>query len=65
MGSGASKDGEEFVDEQYVTQSRTGSAHGPLSPRTRAEHQAQGHRSGLKAGSGASMSRNVGKILWE
>ncbi|KAH3839796.1 hypothetical protein DPMN_113233, partial [Dreissena polymorpha] len=60
MGSGASRDGEELVDDQYVTRSQTGSASGPHSPRPRSDRgQISGSRSGLKQGSKSSMSRNV------
>ena len=57
MGAGASRDGEEFVDETHVTRSQTGTVSGPHSPRPRSERS----RSSVKQMSRTSMSRNVGK----
>ena len=57
MGAGASKDGEEVeVDDRYVTQSQSGSASGPTSPRRRSVGQ-------VRKLSRMSMSKNVGKLL--
>ncbi|XP_052779768.1 uncharacterized protein LOC128217013 isoform X4 [Mya arenaria] len=53
MGTGASKDGEEIVDDYYVTQTRGGSARGSHSPRPRSDKRPPAQRSGN------SMSRNV------
>ena len=59
MGAGASKDGEEIeVDERYVSQSQSGSASGPTSPRPRSERKSVGQ---ARKASRMSMSRNSGK----
>ena len=59
MGAGASKDGEEVeVDDRYVSQSQSGSASGPTSPRPRSERKSVGQ---VRKPSRMSMSRNAGK----
>lgn len=64
MGTGASREGEELVDDNYVTQSQTGPASGPHSPRQRGERRHVSSRSSMKQSSRSSMSRNVGKSLF-
>ena len=60
MGAGASKDREEIeVDERYVSQSQSGSASGPTSPRPRSERKSVGQ---ARKASRMSMSRNAGKL---
>ena len=59
MGAGASKDGEEIeVDDRYVSQSQSGSASGPISPRPRSERKSVGQ---VRKPSRMSMSRSTGK----
>ena len=61
MGAGASKDGEEMeVDDRYVTQSQSGSASGPTSPRPRSERKSAGQ---VRKASRMSMSRSAGKYM--
>ena len=61
MGSGPSREGEEVVDENYVVGSRTGSASGPHSPRTKSDRRQVSSRSSMKQASRSSLSRNMGE----
>lgn len=57
MGAGASRDGEEVeVDDRYVSQSRSGSASGPTSPRSRSDKKSVGQ---VRKPSRMSLSRNA------
>jgi hypothetical protein len=58
---GASREGEELVDDRYVTQSQTGPVSGPHSPRQRSEQRQISSRTSMKQSSRTSMSRNVGR----
>ena len=63
MGAGASREGEELVDDNYVTHSQTGPASGPHSPRQRSERRQVNSRTSMKQ-SRTSMSRNVGRYQY-